>query len=242
MIGFGNRTTLLSTSIGGVPFNPLQLNPTFWFDYNNYPLGNFVNKDDETLSYQTSSKNGAAIALDSGINVLECTRASNNAANYNSNFITQLRSDHSHLVTYKPKEINPTFDCIFGVLNGIADQYGLFHYGRKLRLFIRIGGVNSIIESVSDVLFTTDTFIIVVGVSQNLCTIEVNGVNIPLTQTDITSPSTLSSINTVYNLYLGSRNSSNVADTSSSAFYGDHLLIPRLLTNSEKTNLINYFV
>lgn len=236
---FGSASQLSSNSI---VFEPLDLSPTFWFNYTTYPIGAITaGVLDETGNYAITPINGALIGNDGVNNALSTNGASNNyAVSYGSTFTNQFKNPHTVVFLYKPKTVSRPFDAICGVDDGLGMQYTIAHFGQKIRLFIKISGVNNIFDTVNNVITNTNYLFILVQVQQSGVVIEINGVVQPLTTSAFVS--TLANLNIVGdNLYTGARNNNNVLDSPSNCFIGQHLLIPSILTTEQKTALINYF-
>lgn len=224
------------------PFSPLNFNPVFWFDYNTYGSGALAGTEkDVTDTYTITPINSAVIGSDGTNNALATNGVVNNyAVSYGNTFQTQLRASHTHVITYKPNTINPAFEVITGSRTTVAtDLYNIIHRQKTLRFYVKIGGVNNVFDT-GDIMTTTDYYYILVEVQQSGVRIEVNGVNQTLTNSTFTS--TLADVALGVNLYTGARNTAGTVDSPTDAYIGDHLLIPSILTTSEKTQLLNYFI
>lgn len=224
-------------------FSPLDYNPTFWFDYNQYPLGALAGGEvDETGDYSITPFNSAIIGNDGVNNALETNGVTNSyCVSYGNTFASVLSQPHTILVFYKPKVVNVIgLGALFGA-DGGGYQYSVVHIGQKLRLFIRIGGVDNTFETSSNVITTTDYLSIAIRVQQSGVEIIINGINQPLAVSAFTSIlANLSYLSE--NIYVGARNSNGTINLPSNGFIGDHLLFPSILTDIEITQLLTYFV
>lgn len=242
MYGYAYINSFKKSAGSQTPY-PLTLNPTFWFDYSLYPIGALAGGElDRTGNYSITPLNGALVNTDGTNNALSTNGAtSTHAVSYGSTFTTEFQQSHTHAIIYAPKVISRTFDVITGVDDGLGMQYAISHFGQKIRLFIKIGGVNNIFDTTNNVFLTTDPLFILIEVKQGGIVMLINGVIQPLTNSAFTS--TLTNLNIVGdNLYTGARNNNGAIDSPTNCFLGQHLLFPALLTPTEKTNLLNYFV
>lgn len=243
MYGYAYTNVFRGGGGSSVPFTPLDYSPTFWFDYSKYSNGALGGGEiDETGNYTITPKNSAIIGSDGTANALETNGATNSyAVSYGSTFASRLSQPHTMIIFYKPKVASQPINVICGGRGPSTYQYSAVHVNQKIRLFITINNVVNTFETVNDVVTTTNYMSIVYKVQQSGVTIEINGVNQPLVNSVFTS--TLSDLSILtHDFYTGARNNSGVVDLPSNCYIGDHLLYPSVLTNTQTTNILNYFI
>ena len=198
---------------------------------------------DNTGNHSTTNINNIEVQSDGTNNALEMTAADSSALSYGVPFETLVNAPHTQIFIYKPKEIVASAArCIYGNTYPTGDdQYSIFQFGDNVRIFTKVNGVSDIIDTVNPVFTNLDYKIITLRISQNDVSININGVNVPITATTLTG--TLADID-LDNIaaYIGARNNNGTLNNAGNGFLGEHLMFTRMLSDGDINNLIDYFV
>jgi hypothetical protein len=244
-----------------IPFTPHQLNPTIWLEAttNRYILtSSRISTYAANYGSNPTQTTGAArpIPVADGLNdvvdfddaarylnlnstLSDVVNSTNNTGGFEIWTIIKLDSGRSGTPVY------------FGARTATKLYFQLFHGGSgKLRWFLgdTVG---------TDARALTNNSVFPIGQTEwVLCRlvhneaeqqmkIFVNGLEMSLdaTQNGDTSALDFNNYNPAYNVYLNGVNNTNVlASATSGMLFGDFIAFNRLLTESEATNLTNYFI
>lgn len=228
--------------------NPLDLNPGFYWETTDKPLGTLNSFLDETGTYTATGTPSISIIEDLGVNV-----ASMNSTNYYSiptGIESILTAAHTIVLCMRPNLAIPPFNTHLGAFVNAGPsehQYSIqVNSSGLLQCFIKVAGSQALGRTELVGLGSTDYSIVTIRVSQtNGIRIRVNGINRVLEvgagDGDL-SAITLANLSLGIPLFWGARNGDGTPGSYATATYCSLIGYPTELTDEQiTTNIENFY-